>query len=134
MQVAQKMGWQLKTKVRRPRGYWKDMSNIRTEVDAFCSEHNLAPGVMPKKSDLRKAGRNDIRRAIEQLGGLHAVATELGLGMDAATCDLEVQKNPSPNPTGESESEAAEVIPFNKKMLLDVRDLDNIDYVPSGVQ
>lgn len=126
------MGWRLKTRVRRPRGYWKDISNIKTEIDTFSIEHNLAPGVMPKKSDLRKAGRDDIRRAIEQFGGLQAVAKDLGLRMDTAVGDVNKQTIVLSNLAGLEDS--VEAIPYNKKMLLDVRDLDSLDYMPSGVQ
>ena len=43
--VAEVMGWRLKAKVRRPRGYWDDMENVRREIDIFIEDNGLQPGM-----------------------------------------------------------------------------------------
>lgn len=79
VKVAERIGWKLKTKRRKPRGYWDDIGNIRREITDFIFENNLSPTVMPRKIDLTKAGRHDLRRAIEKRGGIYELATDLGL-------------------------------------------------------
>ena len=79
--VAEKMGWQLKIKRRKPRGYWDDADNILQEIKDFIIENDLPPKVMPRKIDFAKAGRHDLRRAIERWGGIYDLAQDLGLEM-----------------------------------------------------
>ncbi|GMH39940.1 hypothetical protein BSKO_07844 [Bryopsis sp. KO-2023] len=131
--VAEKMGWRLKHKTRRPRGYWQSMDNIHTEIMEFIEMHDLAPGVMPTKGDLRRVGRNDLRRAIERSGGFNEVAGKLGLGMNISMDDGQPRGKPVRKPTdAEKAMDQQQVVDFERevpgrKMLLDLRDLDSID-------
>lgn len=76
--VAQQLGWKLKAKGRRPKGYWDSPENVRAELDEFIEEQGLPPGIMPAKNDFVRAGRYDIARAVERWGGLYELAGELG--------------------------------------------------------
>lgn len=76
--VAERLGWQLQTRSRKPRGYWDSLPNVAQEISEFIQERSLEPGVMPLKNDFLRAGRNDIARAIESWGGLYSLAAELG--------------------------------------------------------
>lgn len=49
----------------RPKGFWNDLGNIRSEIDTFVQSNGLDPGVMPGKRDLLRAGRYDRSRAVE---------------------------------------------------------------------
>lgn len=75
--VASRLGWQLKAKSRKPRGYWDSLDNVKQEIDEFIDEQGIAPGVMPLKNDFVRAGRFDIARAVERWGGLYQLAGEL---------------------------------------------------------
>ena len=77
--MAAQLGWRLKAKGRRPKGYWDDPANVRSELDEFIEEQGLPPGVMPAKNDFVRAGRYDIARAVERWGGLYEVRRERGL-------------------------------------------------------
>eukprot|EP00803_Ostreobium_quekettii_P006825 evm.model.scf_9.11 EVM.evm.TU.scf_9.11 scf_9:175515-177886(-) len=77
--VAERMGWQLQTKRRKPRGYWDDADNILQEIDDFIIENDLPKGVMPRKIDFVRAERHDLRRAVERWGGVSELANSLGL-------------------------------------------------------
>ncbi|KAL4425806.1 hypothetical protein ABPG75_009822 [Micractinium tetrahymenae] len=80
--VAQQLGWKLKAKSRRPKGYWDSPENVRAELDEFIEEQGLSPGVMPAKNDFIRAGRYDIARAVERWGGLYELAEELGYAVE----------------------------------------------------
>ncbi|KAL4859881.1 hypothetical protein ACK3TF_000138 [Chlorella vulgaris] len=76
--VSQQLGWKLKAKGRRPKGFWDAVDNVRAELDEFIEEHGLPAGIMPAKNDFVRAGRYDIARAVERWGGLYELADELG--------------------------------------------------------
>ncbi|KAL4445809.1 hypothetical protein ABPG77_009008 [Micractinium sp. CCAP 211/92] len=80
--VAQQLGWKLKAKGRRPKGYWDSLENVRAELDEFIEEQGLPPGVMPAKNDFVRASRYDIARAVERWGGLYELAEELGYAVE----------------------------------------------------
>lgn len=42
--VAEKMGWSLKGKSRKPKGYWDSMINVKQEIDGFIKEQGMKPG------------------------------------------------------------------------------------------
>ena len=42
--VAKALGWRLKARPRRPRGYWDVVENVRSEIDDFIADYGLRPG------------------------------------------------------------------------------------------
>jgi hypothetical protein len=42
--AAQRLGWRLKARSRKPRGYWDSLPNVRQEVDEFVEECGLPSG------------------------------------------------------------------------------------------
>ena len=42
--VADRLGWRLKAKSRKPRGYWDSLPNVRQEVDEFAEDNGLPLG------------------------------------------------------------------------------------------
>lgn len=76
--VAERLGWKLQARTRKPRGYWSSLENVKNEIDEFIEESGLEPGVMPLKNDFVRAGRYDLARAVERWGGIGELTTELG--------------------------------------------------------
>lgn len=68
-EVAEKLQWSVAKETRRPRGYWSNADNIRTEIDLFNDEFHLQRRTVPPKNFLRKMGRFDIVKALERAGG-----------------------------------------------------------------
>ena len=75
---------------RRPNGYWNDIKNLEHELQCYMSEDDEGEGegeggdgrpkrLFPRLDSLKEAGRHDIVRAINEHGGVVAVATVLGL-------------------------------------------------------
>jgi hypothetical protein len=52
----------------RPSGYWKNIENVKKEIDAFNLAHGT-PGVMPKEDVLKAMGQGSLANAIHQHGG-----------------------------------------------------------------
>jgi len=77
--VAEKLGWRLAYKSRKPRGYWTSLDNMRLELKAFAEQEGLEDGKMPTRLHLQRAGRYDIARALEKWGGGAALARRLDL-------------------------------------------------------
>ena len=75
--VGARLGWLPPFRPRKPAGYWDSAENLRTELSAFVRQQGLRPGTMPTKTDMRRAGRRDLLRAVERRGGIYAVAQEL---------------------------------------------------------
>jgi hypothetical protein len=42
--VAAALGWPLKARHRRPKGYWDDLSNVRQAIDEFIGEQGMEAG------------------------------------------------------------------------------------------
>lgn len=42
--VAESLGWKVKGKSRKPRGYWDALPNVKQEVDDFIEEYGMQPG------------------------------------------------------------------------------------------
>ncbi|KAG7675312.1 hypothetical protein Ndes2437A_g00523 [Nannochloris sp. 'desiccata'] len=40
--VAERLGWKLQAKPRKPRGYWDSLENVRQEVDEFIKDKKIA--------------------------------------------------------------------------------------------
>ncbi|KAK9813756.1 hypothetical protein WJX73_007148 [Symbiochloris irregularis] len=76
--VAQRMGWTMKSRGKRPWGWWDDIANVRSEVDEYTKLAGLPARHMPSKASVVKAGRHDLARAIERWGGLYQLAEALG--------------------------------------------------------
>lgn len=119
------MGWALKTKARRPRGYWQNLDNLKDELESFVEDHNLAPGVMPTKNELRLHQRNDLRRAIEQMGGLRAVSESVQMKMVQSPGKRRSRKYSAALASTANGSSRKEKLTLQKKMDLNVKDLDN---------
>jgi superfamily II DNA or RNA helicase len=62
----------------KPAGYWDETQNLESALREFISQHSNY-GVMPKQSELTKAGRSDLVGAINRNGGFFAIAQRLGL-------------------------------------------------------
>lgn len=75
--VAARLGLE-RPHVGKPRGYWQDFANLRRELYAFAAEQGIG-GEMPTLTMLEQARRSDLAYAIEQHGGVEAVATRAGL-------------------------------------------------------
>lgn len=118
------MGWELKIKARRPRGYWQDLNNLKDEIEMFIEEHDLTPGVMPSKREMREYSRNDLRRAIEQMGGLKAVAETVEMRMEASTRKRKARQSSAPDTSLTGDITAKKGLPLRRKMILNVKDLD----------
>src|SRR5713226_6183770 len=63
----------------RPRGYWQEFRNLQSELNAFIAEYKLNAQTMPSTTQLRRAKRWTILKAIHTYGGYSTVATQLGL-------------------------------------------------------
>ena len=46
--VAERLGWKLQAKPRKPRGYWDSLDNVKSEVDEFIQDNDLEPGKINK--------------------------------------------------------------------------------------
>ena len=62
--VAQRLGWELRGKQRRPKGYWDAPANVRAELDLFIDELGLPPGGW-----VRRVGGGWVRRVRRVRGG-----------------------------------------------------------------
>lgn len=59
---------------KKPRGYWDKLANVQREIEEFCEQQGLPPGIMPLKMDFVRANRYDLSHAIERWGGLYDLA------------------------------------------------------------
>ena len=67
-------------KQRKPAGYWKDVKNLRKEIEYL--PHNISSDanlIMPTSKQLRNLGRRDLDNAITQMGGYYEVSKLLGI-------------------------------------------------------
>lgn len=62
----------------KPSGYWKEFSNVETELLDFISEHGKSAHI-PTQRELNAAGYSGLARAIHRHGGLALVAKKLNL-------------------------------------------------------
>ena len=46
--VAAALGWPLKVRHRRPKGYWDDLANVRAAIDDFIGEQGMEAGESPR--------------------------------------------------------------------------------------
>ena len=76
--VAQKVGWRLAYR-RKPKHYWDDFQNLRSEVLEFIQDHNLPPKEFPSRRTFIEYDRMDIVRAYTKWGGSAEVAELLDL-------------------------------------------------------
>mmetsp|Transcript_4037 Transcript_4037/g.11724 ORF Transcript_4037/g.11724 Transcript_4037/m.11724 type:complete len:428 (+) Transcript_4037:347-1630(+) len=76
--VAEKLGWKLQYK-RKPRDYWQNFDNLRSEVTDFIQGHNLPPKDFPSRRTFIEYDRMDIVRAYTKWGGAAEVAGQMGL-------------------------------------------------------
>jgi hypothetical protein len=51
---------------------------VQKEIDDFCQQQGLPPGIMPLKMDFVRANRYDLSHAVERWGGLYELAETLG--------------------------------------------------------
>ncbi|BDA51189.1 hypothetical protein COCOBI_18-0650 [Coccomyxa sp. Obi] len=58
----------------------RDPTALKAELQAFLKEQKLPEDTMPPAAALRDAGRHELLNAINQAGGSHAVADQLGWG------------------------------------------------------
>ncbi|MBN2475903.1 MAG: hypothetical protein JXB62_14925 [Pirellulales bacterium] len=66
---------------RKPKGYWKNLANVKREILAFVAAHG-EPGVMPTITQLRRAGHGSLTTAIHNYhGDFHEVARKLRLSI-----------------------------------------------------
>lgn len=62
---------------RKPRGYWKDLNNLKVEL-ASVAEQLGNPNVLPTHEELKQIGRTDLINAIASNGGWPSVARKIG--------------------------------------------------------
>lgn len=62
---------------RKPRGYWKDLGNLKAELTRVA-EHLGNPNVLPAHEELKQIGRTDLINAIADNGGWTSVARKIG--------------------------------------------------------
>lgn len=74
--VAQKLKLKL-SYVRKPRGYWKNLDNLKAEIDSVAEQIGN-PGVLPTYDELKRIGRTDLISAIADNGGWPSVSRKLG--------------------------------------------------------
>ncbi|CAL8466434.1 g5970 [Coccomyxa elongata] len=71
----------------------RDPVALRADLQAFVKEQKLPEDTMPPAAALRDAGRHELLNAINQAGGSHAVAGQLGWGTQrrerAAMADMD---------------------------------------------
>jgi len=65
------------SRARKPSGYWKDVENVKKEIDAFNLAHGT-PGVMPKEDHLKATGFGSLANAVHQHGAFKRFALEHG--------------------------------------------------------
>jgi hypothetical protein len=75
--VAERLGL-ARPNASKPKGYWDTFTNVAMELRTFIADNGI-DGVMPTKRELSFAGRTDLARAINEHGGMTAVAEQLGL-------------------------------------------------------
>ncbi len=63
----------------RPRDYWQNFDNLRTEILEFIQDHNLNPKEFPPRRTFIEYNRMDIVRAYTKWSGPSEVASSLGL-------------------------------------------------------
>jgi len=61
----------------KPSGYWKDVENVKREIDAFNLAYGTR-GLMPKENKLKSTGCGSLANAIHQHGGFKKFASEHG--------------------------------------------------------
>jgi hypothetical protein len=61
----------------KPSGFWKDVENVKREIEAFNLEQG-SPGVIPKEAELKSNGRGSLANAIHQHGGFKQFALKHG--------------------------------------------------------
>ena len=76
--VADRMGWEMQYQ-RKPRDYWQNFDNLRTEILDFIQDHNLNPKEFPPRRTFIEYNRMDIVRAYTKWSGPSEVASSLGL-------------------------------------------------------
>ncbi|CAA6663806.1 unnamed protein product [Spirodela intermedia] len=77
--IATLMNLSLAYKLRKPKGYWDDLENLREEISRFQRSWGMDPAFMPSRKSFERAGRYDIARALEKWGGLQEVSRLLSL-------------------------------------------------------
>lgn len=60
------------------RGYWRDIKNLRKELEGWLDLHGSDRNRLPTNKELRASGANQICNAIEFHGGYFVVAQKLG--------------------------------------------------------
>src|SRR5262249_30766842 len=78
LKVANRLNLKLEGRKTKTQGYWKNLSNVKRELRRFIEVYGV-PGTMPSYSELKKAGRLDLARAISKHGGYLLLAEQLGL-------------------------------------------------------
>ncbi|XP_078440982.1 polyketide cyclase/dehydrase/lipid transporter isoform X2 [Wolffia australiana] len=77
--IASLMNLSLAYKLRKPKGYWDELENLRLEISRFQRSWGMDPAFMPSRKSFERAGRYDVARALEKWGGLQEVARLLSL-------------------------------------------------------
>ena len=75
--VSEKFGWD--RNMPKPRGYWRDLENVRVELESFLESQKLPLGELPSRGVFMKNGREDIYQSFRFHGGATEVAMKLGL-------------------------------------------------------
>ena len=75
--VSEKFGWD--KNMPKPRGYWRDLENVRVELESFIESLELPLDELPSRGVFMENGREDIYQSFRFHGGASEVAMKLGL-------------------------------------------------------
>ncbi|CAL6431502.1 unnamed protein product [Bathycoccus prasinos] len=75
--VSEKFGWD--KNMPKPRGYWRDLENVRVELESFMESLELPLDELPSRGVFVENGREDIYQSFRFHGGASEVAMKLGL-------------------------------------------------------
>jgi len=75
--VSEKFGWD--KNMPKPRGYWRDLENVRVELESFIESLELPLDELPSRGVFMENGREDIYQSFRFHGGASEVAMQLGL-------------------------------------------------------
>jgi hypothetical protein len=75
--VSEKFGWD--KNMPKPRGYWRDLENVRVELESFIESLELPLDELPSRGVFVENGREDIYQSFRFHGGASEVAMKLGL-------------------------------------------------------
>ena len=90
--VSEKFGWD--KNMPKPRGYWRDLENVRVELESFLESVELPLDELPSRAVFVENGKEDIYQSFRFHGGATEVAIKLGLVGKTQQQKQQQQKEP----------------------------------------